>query len=371
MAYNRQKQVKPKGGFYPETKVYFDGSHYIAIPHTERPYKPKRKVAEEYIDVNINSPPLEKTASDQTLASSNKVQENSAPADTADALKDVKNNSSLTGADERQSEKQLRNSATATRCTKKQLFEKFYKESLSVKKSERRKYIISALLSYFKNEAETVNFVDRNLERKKRNLICRRIRMTRKANLANFNFFCTFTYDSEKHTEASFKKKLKNKLSLLAYRQGWKYMGVWERSPEKQRLHFHGLFNIPDGKMIGQVERHDDYSVRLKRVQTTYQNTYFNERFGRSDFEAIDDKRKLGEAMAYLMKYIEKTDERIVYSKGLAQYFISDVMKEDVLCPFGMEDRKLLLCDDFRCWDEGVLMGEVNEATIRQMRKSN
>ena len=36
---------------YGETKVYFDGSHYIAIPHTERPYKRRPKKAEEEITV--------------------------------------------------------------------------------------------------------------------------------------------------------------------------------------------------------------------------------------------------------------------------------------------------------------------------------
>ena len=34
---------------YPKCKVYSDRSHYIAIPHTERPYKPRRKVQEEEI----------------------------------------------------------------------------------------------------------------------------------------------------------------------------------------------------------------------------------------------------------------------------------------------------------------------------------
>ena len=51
MVYNWQQQVKPKGGFYPETKVYFDGSHYIAIPHTERPFKPRKKHIEEVVSV--------------------------------------------------------------------------------------------------------------------------------------------------------------------------------------------------------------------------------------------------------------------------------------------------------------------------------
>ena len=27
---------------YPKTKVYSDGRHYIAIPHTENPYRRKR-----------------------------------------------------------------------------------------------------------------------------------------------------------------------------------------------------------------------------------------------------------------------------------------------------------------------------------------
>ena len=36
---------------YGETKVYFDGSHYIAIPHTTRPTKRRLKPLEEKIVV--------------------------------------------------------------------------------------------------------------------------------------------------------------------------------------------------------------------------------------------------------------------------------------------------------------------------------
>lgn len=71
------------------------------------------------------------------------------------------------------------------------------------------------------------------------------------------------------------------------------------------------------------------------------------------------------------MKYIEKTGEKIVYSKGLHQYFISDIMDEDVVCTIGQEDKKLLLFDTFNCWDEGVYMGRVSPEVIAQMRKSN
>ena len=75
--------------------------------------------------------------------------------------------------------------------------------------------------------------------------------------------------------------------------------------------------------------------------------------------------------LAYLIKYIEKTGEKIVYSKGLPQYFISDIMDDDIVCTIGQEDKKLLLFDDFNCWDEGVLMGKVSPETIEQMRKCN
>lgn len=83
------------------------------------------------------------------------------------------------------------------------------------------------------------------------------------------------------------------------------------------------------------------------------------------------DRRILGEAVAYLMKYMEKTGEKIVYSKGLPQFFITDVMDEDVVCTIGQEDRKLLLYDNFTCWDEGCLVGRVSKAVISQMRKAN
>lgn len=68
---------------------------------------------------------------------------------------------------------------------------------------------------------------------------------------------------------------------------------------------------------------------------------------------------------------MEKTGEKIVYSKGLPQYFISNVMDEDIVCRYGVEDKKLLLYDDFRCWDEGCLIGKVSKEVIAQMRKSS
>ena len=71
------------------------------------------------------------------------------------------------------------------------------------------------------------------------------------------------------------------------------------------------------------------------------------------------------------MKYLSKTEERIVYSKGLPTYFISDIRDEDVVCKIGIENRKLLLFDDFMCLDEGEIIGNVSKKTISQLRKIN
>ena len=112
--------------------------------------------------------------------------------------------------------------------------------------------------------------------------------------------------------------------------------------------------------------------MQFNRMQTTYQSSFFNKKFGRSDFKEINEQeRRLGHALAYLMKYIEKTGEKIVYSKGLPQYFISDILEEDVVCRIGREDKKLLLFDNFTCLDEGCVMGKVCPEVIEQMRKSN
>lgn len=80
---------------------------------------------------------------------------------------------------------------------------------------------------------------------------------------------------------------------------------------------------------------------------------------------------KVGVAIAYIKKYIEKIGEKIVYSKGLPQFFVSEVMDEDVICPCGIEDKKILLYDDFGCRDEGCYMGEMNRNVIDILPKES
>lgn len=181
----------------------------------------------------------------------------------------------------------------------------------------------------------------------------------------------TLTYNSAIHTEESFKKKLRTTLSHFADRKGWRYIGVWERSPEKKRLHFHGVFHIPEGTLSGEMEEVNSYSFATHKRQVTMQNSFFLKRFGRNDFEKITDENRVGDALSYLMKYIEKSGEKIVYSRDLPQFFISDVMDEDVACTMGEEQEKLVLHDDFGCWVDGEYMGKVSKETIAKMPKAN
>lgn len=350
---------------YAESKIYFDGSHYIAIPHTTRPKLKRNLKREETITVIESEEGVEILNNTSSLTSNENLNEN----------EKLSKNDEKTA---KNSEKIIKN---VKFLTKKEIFDNFYKQFIDLKKTERKKKIFENMKIYFKNEEMCKNYVEKNFGRKERNLICRRVRMCRKANLANFNYFCTFTYDNNKHTEVTFKKKLRTCFRHLCERRNWRYMGIWERAPKTNRLHFHGLFSIPKNSIPGEIIEVRDYSTQFYKMQTTFQSSYFNERFGRSDFKEIDENdKRLGNALAYLIKYIEKTGEKIVYSKGLPQYFISDILESDVVCKIGEEKvtqkghsyvPKLLLYDDFRCWDEGVLIGTISEETISQLRKSN
>ncbi len=342
--------------WYGACKVYNDGSHYIAIPRTTRPTKKRPKLPEEIITV----------VQDEIEGSV----ENAGPSISIETTENIILSEEMVDGEEVVKDEGNK-PKKAKKLTKKEYFNELYREYIFLSKRERKKNIIEKMLPYFKNKQDCKEFVIKNLERKQRNLICRRIRMSRKANLADFNYFVTFTYDDNKHSEETFKKKLTNALSLFSSRRKWKYMGVWERAPETNRLHFHGLFHIPAGTLPGIMEEHNDYSFSERRRIKTYQNSYFNERFGRTDFKSVVTRADITKEITYIIKYIEKTEEQIVYSKGLYQYFISDILEDDIVCTIGQDDNKLLLFDDFTCLDEGCVIGNVSKEVIEQMQKCN
>ena len=339
--------------YYSKAKVYSDGNHFIAIPHTTRPKRPKRQTQEPLITVDENNKVVEeKEELSQIVLPNGRV------------LTEVK----LVGNELVPVKKKV---SRGKKVSRKEVFEKLYQESNGKTRYERKRYILSQMQGLFKDEEAAKYYVELNIQRKIRNLICRRIRMCRKAYLNGMNYFCTFTYDDKLHTEESFKAKLKNCLQYFSKKRGWKYMGVWERGGKTDRLHFHALMHIPKEQLTNKLEEKREYDFKSRDMKITNSHKFFEKKFGRNDFKEVPNVRFMGEALAYLMKYLEKTGEKVVYSRGLSQYIVSDILDDDIVCPMGQEEKKLLLFDDFTCLDEGEIKGKISPEVIQEMPKAN
>ena len=87
--------------------------------------------------------------------------------------------------------------------TKGSEFSRLYEESRTMKKGERRQFLFENMRKYFRSDTDAKSYVEKKLQDRHRAMIARRIRFTRKAHLNDFNYFVTFTYADEKHTEDS------------------------------------------------------------------------------------------------------------------------------------------------------------------------
>ena len=323
---------------YSKVKVYSDGSHRIGIPYEPNPYvRKRRKQPEEVITVTEPAEDVSATVPDENTVGNEPAQTERENIPTVPKQKQM---------------------------TRKELFEELYQKSVGMNKRERKAYVQREMLPYFKDSISCRAFVEDNFNRKHRNMICRKTRLWRKINQQTFNYFVTFTFDDKKRTEESFQKALNTCLQHFSSRKDWLYIGAWERAPETGRLHFHGIFYIPEGAMSGKLEEVRDYDTRKKRMQTIQQNTFFAERFGRNEFRPIHHSSELPQMVKYLMKYIEKSGGKLVYSRGLYQYIETDIMDEDIICPYGLEGRKFILFDDFGCWIEGEYIGQSSDREV-------
>ena len=211
-------------------KIYYDGSHWIAIPHTERLYRQRRRRKQP---------------------------------EKSDEL---------------------------------QQFEKAFIKSKGKRKNRKAK-LLREFTPMFKDEDEAERFVEEHFNRLSRNRWERYKRMIRRGYTNRWNFFCTYTFDSRKHTEETFRQSLMNTLYHFSARRDWRYMGAWERGKLGERLHFHALTYIPEGQMPGELEEHEDYSTKRHRREKSIQNSFFNERFGRSDFSAVNNAYEVADSI--------------------------------------------------------------------------
>lgn len=217
-------------------------------------------------------------------------------------------------------------------------FDRFFLEALQNFKSYKKQldYIKEKYLSEYGYPGdeligELIPFIEARYKAKMKNIQLRKKRFRRKAFLNEWNYFVTFTYDSEKQTEESFKASLRKCLSNFHTRRNWRYMGVWEYGEKEKRLHFHALMFIPEGQMISEIYERKDYSERKHKMIITHENKFFFDTFGKNDFAPITkESLKRGKTLDYILKYITKTNEKIVYSRGIPGEFTDDIKDEDV-----------------------------------------
>lgn len=217
-------------------------------------------------------------------------------------------------------------------------------------------YIKAGILKLFDEFNGLDKYIAYKIERKENNYFHRIKRFRRKARLNRWNYFVTITYDDSKHTADMFRAKLRRCLSNLHTRHKWRYMGVFEYAPETGRLHFHALIYVPHGQMIGKITERKDYSTKQGRMQTAYVNDFFEEAFGRNDFKEIGEMElKHTNAIDYITKYISKTGERIVYSRGVPSEICVKVKKSDIVTEMFDFVQKFILFDDVVDWERDVL----------------
>ena len=172
-------------------------------------------------------------------------------------------------------------------------------------------------------------------------------RFRRKAFLNDWNYLITFTYDSNILDEVAFAKKLPECLSHLHSRRGWNYMAVWERGEKGGRLHMHVLAYIPPDGMIGALYPENYYDKKTHSRRLAWRNTFFDLRFGRTDFTALSrEEVKRGSVLRYLLKYLLKSGERIIYSRGVPAERVLSIPEYDVLLEYFDYVEKAIISDD-------------------------
>ncbi len=225
-----------------------------------------------------------------------------------------------------------------------------------LKNDDLKDFIYDGIIKLFPNYPNIDEWLEKKIAREKNNYFHRLKRFKRKANLNRWTYFVTVTYNGDKHDEASFRKKLRKCLSNLHTRRSWRYMGVFEYSPEEHRLHFHALVYVPHGQMLGKITEKTDYDTRNERMRITHENSFFVEAFGRNDFEeilcsAVQNNSLIG----YLTKYLGKTGERIVYSRGIASEIFIRLCDDDIAAKFINFVDMYVLFDDIVDWERDVM----------------
>ena len=230
------------------------------------------------------------------------------------------------------------------------LFDQYYLEAQKMKIP--KKQICSYIEDRFMQEQDIADWVSSEevqalYKNKLRNIHKRIQRYENKLAWVDFNWFVTFTYDSEKETEETFVKRLKKVFSNFKTRHRWLVMAIPEDGSENGRRHYHAFIHIPDGKMVGELFKRKLWSQKKRRWTYVTDNTYFSKRFGYSVWKPINRNDLRGNSLkGYLKKYLVKSGNRFFYSRGIPTEIdmVIDTEK-DVFCTYCNYGMKVMLYD--------------------------
>ena len=124
-------------------------------------------------------------------------------------------------------------------------------------------------------------------------------------------------------------------------------MGVFEYGEDNGRLHFHALMYVPDGQMIGGLTDVKRYSTKRHKWEASTENTFFRTRFGINQFDHIERADiKSGKVVNYVIKYLLKSDERIIYSRAIPTELYAIIEDHEIASEMFDFVRKFVLFDD-------------------------
>jgi hypothetical protein len=216
-------------------------------------------------------------------------------------------------------------------------------------------YIQAGLEKLYPASSTLRKYIMEKIDKKQRNIWKRIKRFKRKVTMHPWTYFVTFTCDPKKHTEESFRKKLRKCLSNLHTRKGWKYIGVFEYGEANGAIHFHALIYVPEGEMIGSLVRKREYSTKRGGRYTRYGNTFFDENFGISDFREVNPVLiRRGNTSRYLVKYITKSGEKALYSRGTPGEIYMELSDNDIVESFLDYVLKYTVWDDVIDWERDI-----------------
>ncbi len=132
-------------------------------------------------------------------------------------------------------------------------------------------------------------------------------------------------------------------------------MGVFEYGELNGAIHFHALLYVPEGEMIGEIVKQREYSTKRGERRTRYGNTFFDENFGISDFQEVNPiLLRRGSTSRYLVKYITKSGEKAVYSKGTPGEIYKELSDNDIVGTYLDFVTKYVLWDDVIEWERDI-----------------